>query len=223
MSKNQEIQNALYQLSTSENFDIENNDIKQQFLNIYNQIFDNKENNSINKNSSNIRILSLNEWNKYIANDTLNGSISAKNINVWHYIQTTDYYKELITDYKQVRETYDKVSYFELFSDNTSNIIKTNMSYKINLKCNWTNRKYPESNQYYWGVESYQSPASFSKSLSLNSFNFECIAPSNKGYTYDTPSNDYSFVALRIRTKEYMCFRPVLQYVDNKKSNNIYK
>ena len=80
---NEEIRSTLQDLVSSPDFDINNPDIKRQLNNILSQINVYNYLNH-NKNYIGIRILSSNEFDKYICNNTLDGSISIKDSKVWN-------------------------------------------------------------------------------------------------------------------------------------------
>ena len=206
------------------------------------------ENESVNSNISfEIRILSSNEYNKYIINGTCNGSIINCDENVWHsinydrslfvYYNSTDWtpYKGLevnllwygdrtpygtaILQCNNVTivkvgdsESYGTIFYYyySIVQDNSGNLCSISNKTVI-LECLGRNRNLTRSindyNVYYLGVFSEVSKSAVTYTL-----------PNLTGHHY----HGHGLQNIWITPIIYNGFRPVFQYVDNRKSKNIF-
>ena len=158
-------------------------------------------------NKASIRILSLNEWNKYIVSSTLDGSITAKDTNAWHWHNAGNIYHDGCPNQKMGIHAM----YFELSGYNTSNVSRN---------------RYMNSLSFYMktkvGIEpyakSYNTPTTVD--LAKNSYIYSYYFGPSQGVTAisaGTPWLGYYEV------RYIMSFRPVFQYIDNKKSENIFR
>lgn len=208
---------------------ISSNEKKELFA----SIFKIKKEESINNTTTFIRILSKNEYNKYIINGTLDGSITAGHYDVWndnevgesyegvYYLypndgegnQSWDYVKQWLANpnfvyigHSNLNKTYN-INY-ETLSDNTGETNQRIKKYqpRYDAITLWSGR--------YNGAV-YNMNASFNKNETVN-----------KNFYYKT---DYRVTAnvnpgkIEMNFNLNSCFRPVFTYKDNNKSTNIYR
>ena len=166
----------------------------------------NSEETETSTNNASIRILSLNEWNKYIVSSTLDGSITAKDINTWHWHNAGNIYNGACQNKKLGIHTM----YFELSAYNTSNISRNR--YMNNL--NFYLKQEVGTSTY---IHSYNTPTTFdiSKGSYIYSYNFGA----ERGIT---AVNDIPWLGY-YEVRYIMSFRPIFQYIDNRKSENIFR
>ena len=156
------------------------------------------------KEEISVRTLSLNEWNKYIINDTLNGSITAKNINTWHYSNAGNIYNNWVPNQNMGNHNM----YYELSNNNTSNTSTCRYISSLNFYL----RAEVASYQY---KHSYDTPATISIEKNKNIYSYYFGAYS--GITSETPWLGH------YKVQYIISFRPVFEYIDNRKSSDIYK
>lgn len=139
-----------------------------------------------------IRLLSLNEYNKYIVNGTADGSITKNNINVWHYGLF------IVISYNNVEVYYHGTQ--NMFYECTNN----NTSSQANIFFN--DRR---SNLYLriWDAGARSAQDIYYTTPSLINKNFSSALTYNQKYC--------GFI-------EYSSFRPAFMIKDNNKSNNIF-
>lgn len=167
-----------------------------------------------------VRILSKEEYDKYIKNGTCDGAITANDVNVWHKIINKSTY---IGANNAANPNWNPSSYagyevfipatyvgsrtyaytlpilFEMLLDNKTNVYLTQIeSFPIKLHTSGYG-----SQQYTTTINS--AYTNKNQSFSDWVWNGSCI----DGGLNATLSSRY-------------CFRPVLQYKDNKKSKNVY-
>ena len=158
-------------------------------------------------NTINIRILSSNEWEKYIRESNLDGSITANNINVWNYQAAISDVNEGGGMNNTHRADIDFLK--DLTSSNSSDLAvsKTIKTFNIHLSGRTSGNQ--SLHQYY----TVPADLSFNKSTNLYHFYFSA------GYGASTTNHNFIWCNMYYT----MCFRPVFQYIDNKKSINMYK
>ena len=178
-------------------------------------------------NTISIRMLSEKEYQNYIKTNTLDGSITKNNDDVWHYYYNP-YYIILMyasghkndaanrfASYSGVLKTkncnyvtcgnganYYLPNYRELYSNN-----KTNIAY--NSENEFTDVQVLYYNPFESGLRNLGT--SISNNSSKNTFPYKYFSASGSG-GFQVSCNIYRYTA----------FRPVFQYVDNRKSTNIY-
>ena len=204
----------------------------------FNSVVDN-ENNDSNNNLISIGILSINEYTKYIRNSTCNGSITANNINVWHIntynssaycILVQDTYGGEETVKNQITQscceglptthtvidkttnnyvrTYYQTCMFELLQNNNQDKIYTNFTHKY-IICAYVHSGYNYS----------------SSRMTLKHITIPIVSKSHANNAIvDNVTRSYNSrnITTTLSVSVYGCFRPVFQYKDNQKSNNVY-
>ena len=183
-----------------------------------------------------IRILSLDEYNKYIINGTANGSINKASVSVWNmmttklYICANSFYKSGMSKYNpgQIAALYDKALehynagnyiYFtfgggwgfshtytfdsELICNNINeNVLLNSIHYRIVVTSSWGDNITQYNDIRDFTQET--APKTAAKHTLIANVNF---------------SNGSCFNTIYFN----MNFRPVFQYMDNKKSIDIFK
>jgi len=249
----------LLNLLSSNNYDINDDETKQALQLIINE----NDANDINESLILTRMLSYDEYNKYIKNDSLNGSITENNNNVWHhFINNKEFniyfawlndgggfnentwkttilnnlktYKKIdFTKYlqdkcylKDYQYNYDKNTiditslYVEQTNNDSTNTYKFNgpMQYILCTNLYWRG--------YYNGFISQISGNGCSALVSYIDVSSYTINKSNTSETkhiYSTMYSEYWSRQIDFRFQFLSSFRPVFNYVDNRKSNNIYR
>ena len=171
------------------------------------------------ENNIGIRVLSMKEYEKYILNDTLSGSIVEGNEDTWHKLIPQSYTNNLYIYFGQELRRETLHMYFENYADNINNIVPRKYTYSIAL-----GSTYMTGRESYWKRTSMSSVNNDSKdfttySNSITAYNDNPFNP-NEG-TYDNPRSTY-YVGIRVFYYEHKCFRPVFQFQDNKKSYNVF-
>ena len=190
-----------------------------------------------------IRILSLNEYNKYIKDGTADGSITKDNTNTWHHphnIRATAYV------YKSSEHAIGKWP---------SNTYTVNNSIVYNLKTTWVNGGiynfnspqtvkdylehiqdnnsnniiafYPKGGyiEFIVGLWTYGTTSgAFITSITLykNTMNKNAIVDNHSLTLSGRPPGDGYNTSGTIYFNADLCFRPVFQIKDNNKSINLY-
>ena len=176
--------------------------------------------NDSNKNSINIRSLSINEYNKYIINDTLKGSITNNNINVWRHQNFHRSYRTTDCNYACA---YTIVSIARGSTNNVTNLLSETLQNNSNqnnvsladIKLELHNYDYYRSSvgtTYSGYGHDYYNLLQHNISKSQSTLTFRMSATAKANYT----------TTVILNGTVYMCFRPIFQYIDNKKSNNIF-
>ena len=218
----------------------------EDFLNLRNNILnENNDNISFDEGLICVRMLSSNEYDNYIMINDLNGAITSGNVNVWnHLTQGVSYYgitsydgscpsytswrTDLLKNQNKIPITQNYVEgwwsgyggirtrdsfataycYSELVSNNTSNIIRYKFR-TLTFDCQGFNATSYYEN-YYGSVTITEKQ--FTKSIA------------SETYVIQTPprrSGDVK-VYVQVTIINGVSFRPVFQYIDNKKSKNVY-
>jgi len=198
---------------------------------------------SLNYNSIFVRILSLSEYDKYIVNSTLNGSVTKKNINVWHYqglagglhyayasqnhwndcnasIASKLHYpvSSVLRDTtgNGIKMTIPSTTiYSEILSNNTSN---TGIAYFPIEQVTDFVFTYQGSYGYYdystyTFFHTFSKLQNISKSIATFSNQYGPTNVYNNGHNQWTITHTYNI---------HNSFRPAFLYVDNNKSTNIF-
>ena len=208
---NNQFKNDFNDFLLNHNYDINDSDIKNTLQSIINE----NTNDISTKESILCRILSINEYNKFVINDTLDGSITKSDDNVWHKFVPQGYTNNLFVNWGQRLDTATLTSYYENYSDNTTNITPRIYTYSIVIGACYA---YPENNGS-WTRANRTSPNNDNKNLSIISSNIT-VYRGDKG-SFDN-ATDYWYTGVRVYYNEYKTFRPVFNYIDNKKSNDIF-
>lgn len=164
-------------------------------------IFDSIESNDNTSNSEifYIRILSLNECNNFIRNSTLNGSITKNDKNVWNFInESHSYYAPGVFG----TNTNNRHFIANILQDNNNNNAIVTFESELTIFA--------------------QTPGRYGGSVTDN-FENEETEKSNTEYIHQTTIYGVEYREAYLNTNVYVCFRPVIQYIDNKKSVNIFK
>ncbi len=224
-----EIKARLLNLIANDNFDANTPSFKIELENILSILP--KATTSNNTNNLIVRILSTNEYKKYIKNDTLNGSITAYNINVWHSLESSNKNYDCVHGHNSTEPvTFNYTYYTELIADNLANqylnsIYNHNYSLYYYLSYSYS-ANYDVGGRYYRTVSTNQSnfPSGFiymNDVLNIPKSNAHPLVKTQtitrksgsiQDHTYNATFNFY-YISL---------FRPVFQYIDNQKSANIY-
>jgi len=233
MRMSNDLKNQLIDLLSSNDYDINFNTyetIKSLIINEENQ------NNISNENLVFIRVLSKQEYNKYIKNGTCNGSITAENINVWHMQKDKDFSKSLFVHDGRVHEEYSFDRYFSLTQDNNLDEMNTSDldAYNIYIESSWSrdNNWYKNSDAmknggYYWRENEYNFPVTIPKTTTIKNTRIETKAALRPySWTYEQLIADgwvyRTYSLLRVDIQDIACYRPAFTYKDNNKSINIY-
>ena len=190
------------------------------------------------------RVLSLNEYNKYIVNSTLDGAITANNSNVW---------RNFIQKYRGIRAGSGSFSsgqsvwcrgtgsYVTLKFSN-SNLYNADGSVStynesicvciLSDNANSQNKFYSSYSGYIEGWGNYGHPSHIGEFRNYELKNVSAVINCNKTNTTFTLATVYGQTSWTpwdgAATYTYnlignISFRPVFQYVDNSKSDNIYR
>ena len=181
-----------------------------------------------NKNSILVRTLSLNEYDKFIINNTCGGSITKNDIDVWHYIKNpvgnsyaatcssgspqgldVSYLTHSVTYLGQIgaqTKNYNYTIIYEICSTNSSN----QHTAKNQQQCICDAIVGNHNGIKYVYVQDRQT--------------FQVNYQTNKNIEYQQLIKNvtYGSATIRFTFNVSMMFRPVFQYIDNKKSTNIY-
>lgn len=196
------IKDSLSDLIAANGYDINNDEVKSALLSLAGS---NIINLPLDKKHMAIRILSLNELDKYIVNGTCDGSITANNINVWHWHDAGNIYNGAC----QTKKLGIHKMYFELSAYNTLNISKNRYIKSLNFYL----RQGVATSTY---VHSYNTPTTID--MAKNSYIYSYNFGAEKGIT---AVNDIPWLGY-YEVQYIMSFRPILQFVDNNKSINIH-
>jgi len=201
------------------------------------------------KNFMSIRILSQEEYNKYIIEGTCDGSIIKKDKQVWNYINHKYGWFSIYTGYTDISE-----SEYLKYANSTANV---NNKYLPEAK-------YDELIKHVYAGNYYNVYPDFTlygeliidntnDNFSIHSFDYnrkmEILGTDNYGYFNKISTSIYDIKRLVKKTQmkistsltaecgisgriqrphvqatinHYCCYRPVFQYVDNNKSQNIF-
>lgn len=170
------------------------------------------------KNCIRIRILSLNEYDKYILNGTCDGSIIKGNDNVWNKLVPQSYTNNLFISWSRENKTVNHYTYFENYSDNITNITPRKYTYSINIGACYA---YPENNGS-WIRANRTSSNNDNKNLSIINSNITAYKGSSTTSSFDNPDIYVYYVGIRVYYKEYKTFRPIFNIIDNNKSSGSY-
>jgi len=187
-----------------------------------------------------VRILSTQEYDKYIKNETLNGSILNKNINVWHYDDTPgehgicggtqsvnlanalnpDPSIKTIINFITQKISNTMNNYYARYNININAELSSQNSNKL---CNFTLIRDTLLKCYTWAATNYSSMTPSSLSTTIIS----CQLDKNLAITaYSAESTRTNYLGepcfTIITANINLSFRPVFNYVDNNKSKNIY-
>ena len=202
---------------------------------LLNDLFYEDHNNS-SYTSYSIRILSNNEYNKCLMNSSLNGSITIKNENVWHFCDNTNSQSFCFTPNSSRSVAERNVAYCLIDPVNftywcTKNGAKNfgNFAIIYEIINNNTNRQFSlrkiKTTSYDIAVGEGDANTRF---LDYIKIVFDPSSNQDKSFsssinnilqTSKSPSQGQNSY---IMWSMYSCFRPVFQYVDNNKSTNIY-
>ena len=228
MSNIDTVREQLSNLISSDEF---NNKSSEELSDIlYNLSLALATNNKSLKNCIGIRILSLNEYNKYISNGTADGSITKNDNNVWHnscsFIKQAYLYSDNINERTSLstnsfpggftdrtaislasNSTTQTNVYSEQFSNNSKNITSSKMLLQIGLYVN----------HWHSGFGGLNSKTLDNKDLNKNKTDTK-IASSISC----SQGNNYSVVSETIQYSIIYAFRPCFAIVDNNKSSGSY-
>ncbi len=174
-----------------------------------------------------IRLLSSNEYDKYIVNGTCNGSITANNTNAWHFP---------LMSYKNFFYTGTKQGNWintSLFPGGYTSSTVTTMSQDVTVAIyserfadNFnSNSKYKFSLQVGLYDAVYYNPGSYVGSAKVNYQNNDRSKTETQIYSSAQASHNVQGVVHRTKIFYYYVkhtFRPVFQYIDNDKTNNVF-
>lgn len=159
-----------------------------------------------------IRMLSSSEYDKYLTNSNLNGAITVRA--PWNSPKQTTYINFEIS-YDTVSPPYKK--YYSFLCEATSSISSTNVIMKYNID----GSSYNKSSYVMGRVLNTRYPAEFTigtcylpKIAAATNTTYQVSAESH----YSSHKNRYVYIYLT----GCICFRPVLEFMDNKKSTNIW-
>ena len=194
------------------------------------------ENESVNSNCSfEIRILSSNEYNKYLINATLNGSIVAHNNSVWNELTPHTYY--LILNPSHSPYTVDGVNRAMSASMPFGNTTGFTL-----ISCKWDDSTI-YTHDINFNIELLSDNSSLNNVISgRNNHNRLCLCFAHSGIRagdifspnltnkqlthYTSPLLSTNVNSSGLIYKRYfrlpLAFRPVFQYIDNRKSKNIF-
>lgn len=102
------IKNDLLNLIISNGYDTNDSNVKNALLSIINY---NNATNIPNEKSILVRILSINEYKKYIENSSLDGAITVENENTWHLLN----YNNRFTSNSSFASGYTVASYVTIY------------------------------------------------------------------------------------------------------------
>lgn len=161
-----------------------------------------QEENNENASTNNVvlcRILSNNEYTKYIINSTLDGAIQKNNENVWHIINSSYTWT---TDRAEGTFTNNKFFILDILQNNKNNKNNSTLGKEITISIRSTNSRGGWNDTKFFNIEKEKSTHSFlQQTAALNGYNGRTIY---------------------LNTNMYCSFRPVFQYKDNNKSENIF-
>ena len=184
------------------------------------------DNESINNNSIIVRLPSESEYNLYIETDSLNGCITKNDVNVWHTHVNSN--QDVVYNTQNVTAPptkYVTVNFlFEMFENNNDFNISTNdksNSYFVWIGCfcegdNTYRSEWYHATQNNWGGYASTQHNVFNVNRSKNYYGF-----SERHYIRTYNSRNIN-CAQDVTINFSMCFRPIFNYMDNHKSNNIF-
>ena len=210
-----------------------------------------KKNESIttNTNNINIRILSENEYNKFLLNSNFGGSITAGANNVFNFYNnniTISCVAALGAHAANVsNNTYDTrqllITRNSINSNGTINwhAAQYGGSYTDSTSCyfeiiiNNKNNTYQSINKTYPNYECLYGNYSGSEYLldtqnkkaipiKFSNSNFQNISKTSSVHTFAHTAS-YNSHKMTLNINVIPCFRPIFQYIDNNKSSNIYR
>ena len=208
---------------------INSNEKKELFA----SIFKIKKEESTNNTTTFIRILSKNEYNKYIINGTLDGSITAGHYDVWNDNEVGESYEGvyyLYPDDGEGNQSWDYVKQW-LANPNFVYIGHNNLNKTYNINYETLSDNTGETNQ---RIKKYQPrydaitlwSGRYNGAVYNMNISFNKNETMNKNLGYKT---DYRVTADHVNPGKIemnfnlnSCFRPVFQFLNNQKSNNIF-
>ena len=192
-----------------------------------------EENNDTDKDYLYVRILSANEYTKYLLNDTLDGSISKQGEDVWHLSLGNvgqSFLIECLGDrgqgYGDYLYHYPNVIRIHRTTSSTRNTTNVNINYELvennaSNNCNMKSIKRVFDITIWW-FGNWQSRGSTQsttlgevQSLSKNNISISKTLPAVTVSENGGWSETLNIIM-------YSGFRPIFQYIDNKKSENFY-
>lgn len=234
-------------LSNNEYNDLINSNSLEEIKNKINKLLVDDNEDSLNSNFSFVRSLSLNEYDKYIFNNTFDGTITKNDDNVFHHFTNQSSYDTFFTYTDNVPFTPYAGKPITLFP-----------STRIYLKNDGTKCRYAKI----YNENSYTLFNNYTLTIDNTSSNISIIGSNNTPRTYEIFSSDDNQAAVvynyssqyvegfklsltKSNTKSNItmtaiawnraavgtytltinqcgCFRPVIQYIDNHKANNIF-
>jgi len=227
-------------LSDSEYNDLINSNSLEEIKNYLNNIIKKDENDNSNENLMIIRILSYDEHKKYITSSTLSGSISKNDINVWN---NSDMVRYRTFSYEESYNGWNYSEYLRCFRNNTKIRINEILKENDNYDCFFpTGGRVKNSPSYF---TQYNSLIQNNNNNNGNVYLIPSVIQfwtSQGGYNNSYYRNDISYIYLTKNQLKYTisflktngnwwfmefnfvpAFRPVFNYIDNNKSNNIYR
>jgi len=201
-------------------------------------------NNIVDENLISIRVLSKNEYNKFIVNSTLDGAIVQFDVDSWHYskccsaLETifvmTDWYNNsssLVNPYIPADLLkLNRISIYGQgefrnyktynFGNKNGEIVNDNKSSVCNILPNYSAYVVLYGQSQYTGITcKYFLVDDNNLLIDKNITNKNFTLSSNIIYYH---RNNEASVQLDILCDLFVCFRPVFQYKDNVKSENIF-
>jgi len=158
-----------------------------------------------------IRILSNSEYDQYIINSTCDGSISLNNQNVWHHDEPR---QDVSINTGHSNYSLGEFGSCVLLKELVQNNIKENA-------CLYSQSKIKVDMFVTWYSEKYRTSHSIEKSMYENKTtkNKKYFVYPNGVINYNSQGSAHGWYAFNISFN----YRPVFQYIDNNKSNNIFR
>ena len=219
------ISNELYDLvinaKTLEDLSI----IQESFLNL-------TEKNNDASNNIAVRILSSNEFVKYIKNGTCDGSITKYDINVWHYLESLNKNYDCVHGHNSTAPvTFSYTYYTELIADNSENQYLNNVynhNYSLYYTLSYMYINYYDVGGYLYREVTSQSdtmPQGFIYMNDVSKITKNSANPLVKTKTITRKSGSIQDRTYNATFNFYYIplFRPVFVYEDNKKGKNLFE
>lgn len=161
-----------------------------------------------------IRLLSLNEYNKYIINGTCDGSITNDNVNVWHTVNHTKFSYYWKYSYDKDGWTHVERPVIDFLHEAIQNNTDSVFTY------------IEPTHRFVFDMNFYGTSSSAVGKYNVDSKAFTTM---NKSSAYASqhidlyPRSDWpNWMRVLTDIKWVVCFRPAFQIKDTNKSNNIF-
>ena len=219
------ISNELYDLVINAKTLEDLNIIQESFLNL------NEEDDTSNNDVCVVRILSSNEFVKYIKNGTCNGSITKYDTNVWHSLESLNKNYDCIHGHNSVDPvTFNYTYYTELIADNSAgqylnNIYNHNYSLYYTLSYRYLSNYDVGGSNYRQVSSSASTPQGLIYMNDISKITKNSANPLVKTQTVTRKSGSIQDRTYNATFNFYYVslFRPIFVYKDNKKGKNLFE